>query len=142
MSFLETQDTLEFIRVFGVLWRRRPLDAPPPLGVGVVLFNLTATNNSTPHLQLERSRTALDRAMDRLNLCYGKNTVYFGGAQTALDSAPSRIAFTHVPEPEKERVELGGIESGPARSRVAKAKGSQRRPLRRTVPPRDNRAHA
>jgi hypothetical protein len=27
--------------------------------------------------------------MDRLNQCYGKNTVYFGGAQAALDSSPS-----------------------------------------------------
>jgi DNA polymerase-4 len=41
--------------------------------------------------------------MDRLNACYGRNTVYFGGAQPALDSAPTRIAFTHVPEMEKER---------------------------------------
>jgi DNA polymerase-4 len=41
--------------------------------------------------------------MDRLNLCYGRNTVYFGGAQPALDSAPTRIAFTHVPDLEKER---------------------------------------
>jgi len=112
MSFLETQDTLEFIRVFGLLWRRRPPDAPPPLAVGVVFFNLTATTNATPHLpSLERSRTALDEAMDRLNLSYGKNTVFFGGAQTALDSAPARIAFTHVPESEKEREKMERIES-------------------------------
>ena len=44
--------------------------------------------------------------MDRLNQCYGKNTVYFGGAQAALDSAPMRIAFTNIPAPEKERVSI------------------------------------
>jgi DNA polymerase-4 len=41
--------------------------------------------------------------MDALNLFYGKNTVYFGGAAPALDSAPTRIAFTHIPKLEKER---------------------------------------
>ena len=105
MSFLETQDTLDFIRVFGLLWQRCPVSAPPPLAVGVTLFHLTAAHNVTPNLpQLESSRVALDQAMDKLNQCYGKNTVYFGGAQPALDSAPTRIAFTHIPEVEKERV--------------------------------------
>jgi len=105
MSFLETQDTLDFIRVFGLLWQRCPSSLPPPLAVGVTLFHLTAAHNVTPNLpQLEMSRLALDQAMDKLNQCYGKNTVYFGGAQPALDSAPTRIAFTHIPALEKERV--------------------------------------
>jgi DNA polymerase-4 len=104
MSFLETQDTLDFIRVFGLLWKRCPSSRPPPLAVGVTLFRLTAAHNITPNLpRLKVSRVALDEAMDRLNQCYGKNTVYFGGAQAALDSAPTRIAFTHIPAPEKER---------------------------------------
>jgi DNA polymerase-4 len=104
MTFLETQDTLDFIRVFGLLWQRYPPGAPPPLRVGVTLFHLTAEHNVSGRLpQLEPSRLALDRAMDRLNQCYGKNTVYFGGAQGALDSSPSRIAFTHIPAQEKER---------------------------------------
>jgi DNA polymerase-4 len=104
MSFLETQETLDFIRVFGLLWQRRPSSPPPPLAVGVTLFHLTAAHNVTPNLpRLTLSRLALDQAMDKLNQCYGKNTVYFGGAQPALDSAPTRIAFTHIPAMEKER---------------------------------------
>ncbi|MCE0498016.1 MAG: hypothetical protein LV481_08745 [Methylacidiphilales bacterium] len=104
MGFLETQDTLDFIRIFALLWQRYPPGAPPPLRVGVTLFHLSAAHNVTERLpQLEPSRLALDRAMDRLNNDYGKNTIYFGGAQEALDSSPARIAFTHVPEPEKER---------------------------------------
>ena len=104
MSFLETQDTLDFIRVFGLLWQRCPSSSPPPLAVGVTLFYLTEVHNVALNLpQLGPSRVALDQAMDKLNLCYGKNTVYFGGAQPALDSAPTRIAFTHIPEVEKER---------------------------------------
>jgi DNA polymerase-4 len=104
MTFLETQDTLDLIRVFGLLWQRLPPSSPPPLAVGVTLFHLAAAHQVTPSLPtLNVSRLALDRAMDRLNACYGRNTVYFGGAQPALDSAPTRIAFTHVPEMEKER---------------------------------------
>jgi len=104
IRFLETQDTLDFIRVFDLLWQRCPPHSPPPLAVGVTLFHLTAVPNVTPNLpQLEISRLALDQAMDKLNQCYGKNTVYFGGAQAALDSAPMRIAFTNIPAPEKER---------------------------------------
>ncbi len=106
ISFLETQETLDLIRVFDLLWRRCPSSLPPPLAVGVTLFHLTAAHNVTPNLpQLESLRfgKALDEAMDKLNQCYGKNTVYFGGAQTALDSAPTRIAFTHIPALEKER---------------------------------------
>jgi len=106
MSFLETQETLDFIRVFGLLWRRRPASLPPPLAVGVTLFHLTAAHNITrslPRMELSRWDGALDQAMDKLNQCYGKNTIYFGGAQPALDSAPTRIAFTHIPAMEKER---------------------------------------
>jgi DNA polymerase-4 len=106
MSFLETQETLDFIRVFGLLWRRRPSSLPPPLAVGVTLFHLTAAHNITrnlPRMELSRWDGALDQAMDKLNQCYGKNTIYFGGAQPALDSAPTRIAFTHIPAMEKER---------------------------------------
>ncbi len=104
MDFLETQDTLEFIRIFDLIWQKMPYSTPTPRAVGVTLLHLTATNNVTPNLpQWEVSRLALDLAMDKLNQCYGKNTVYFGGAQTALDSAPARIAFTHIPDIEKER---------------------------------------
>ena len=102
----EALETLDFIRVFGLLWQRLPPDSSPPLAVGVTLFHLTAAHNATlPLLRPEISGLAktLDEAVDRLNQCYGKNTVYFGGAQSALESAPARIAFTHIPEVEKER---------------------------------------
>jgi DNA polymerase-4 len=114
MRFLETQETLDFIRVFEVLWERCPKSMPPPLAVGVTLFDLTAVNNSTPQLpQLAVSRAALDEAVDKLNLCYGTNTIYFGGAQNALDSAPARIAFTHIPEIEKERIHPADASNAP-----------------------------
>jgi DNA polymerase-4 len=38
------------------------------------------------------------KSIDRLNLKYGKNTVYFAGAHAALKNAPMRIAFGHIPD--------------------------------------------
>jgi DNA polymerase-4 len=68
------------------------------------LFHLTAVSNVTRHLpQMESSRLALDQAMDRLNQAYGRNTVYFGGAQPEVAAGPARIAFTNIPAREVER---------------------------------------
>jgi DNA polymerase-4 len=104
MNFLETQDTLEFIRIFDLIWKRYPESAPTPLKVGVTFFHLTAMTNVTQHLPtMESSRLALDQAMDRLNQAYGRNTVYFGGAQPNVATGPSKIAFTSIPAREVER---------------------------------------
>ena len=121
IRFVETQDTIDFIRAFGLLWRRCPPALRPPLWVGVTLFHLTAVGNVTPSFpQLIASRAALDEAVDRLNVRYGRNSVYFGGAQEALDSSTTRIAFTHVPKVEKEREEI------PDRSRKAVGRRGKR----------------
>jgi len=104
MNFRETQDTLEFIRIFNLLWERYPVQAPPPVQVGVTFFHLAAVHNVTrPLPQMESSRLALDQAMDRLNQAYGRNTVYFGGAQPEVAAGPARIAFTNIPAKEVER---------------------------------------
>ena len=42
-------------------------------------------------------RDKLNATVDALNLRYGKNAVYFGGAYLALNAAPMRIAFNHIP---------------------------------------------
>ncbi len=109
MGFLETQDTLELIRIFGLLWQRYPAKAPVPLQVGVTLFHLSAVTNVTrPLPPLETSRLALDQAMDRLNQAYGRNTIYFGGAQPDVAAGPARIAFTNIPAKEIERKVYAG----------------------------------
>ena len=40
------------------------------------------------------------RFMDALNARFGKNAVYLGASHGALQAAPMRIAFTHIPDPE------------------------------------------
>ena len=121
IRFMETQDTIDLIRAFGLVWRRCPPALRPPLWVGVTLFHLTAAHNVTLSFpQVIASRALLDEAVDRLNDRYGRNSVYFGGAQEALDSSTTRIAFTHIPKVEKEREEI------PDRSRKAVARHGKR----------------
>jgi DNA polymerase IV len=44
------------------------------------------------------AESRLNQALDQLNLRYGKNAIYFGGAHAALKNAPMRIAFNHIPD--------------------------------------------
>lgn len=98
-NFLETQDTVEFLRVLRVLWERRPREGTPPLAVGVTLCHLVEEQNRTPSLfEKGTVRRDLNAMIDLLNDCYGKNTVYFAGAHNARKAAHMRIAFNHVPD--------------------------------------------
>ncbi len=72
-----------------------------PVAVGV---NFTALSHATEvayDLFAEKpnaNEKRLNKALDVLNLKYGKNTIYFAGAHEALKAAPMRIAFNHVPD--------------------------------------------
>ena len=102
ITFAATQDTLEFLRALDLLWRRRAM-ADAPSKVAVVLFHLDLQQGCTPMFAaLRRDHSALCAAVDKVNLGFGGNKVYFGGAHRALHHAPMRIAFTRIPDPETE----------------------------------------
>jgi DNA polymerase-4 len=72
-----------------------------PIAVGVNFGALSNANGYVDDLFAEKpsaSERKLNKALDILNLKYGKNTVYFAGAHEALKAAPMRIAFNHVPD--------------------------------------------
>ncbi len=72
-----------------------------PIAVGVNFGRLINANEYMDDLFAEKpsaSEKKLNKALDILNLKYGKNTVYFAGAHSALASAPMRIAFNYVPD--------------------------------------------
>ena len=101
-TFLETQDTVEFLRILRMLWERRPAGGAP-MAVGVTFFHLVEEKNRTPSLfEKGTVRRDLNNVIDSLNGRYGKNTVYFAGAHNARKSAPMRIAFNYIPDPESE----------------------------------------
>jgi len=90
------QDTLTMLETFSALWEHCPKETP--FQVGVTLFDLVANVNAPwPLFEPERRRVELARTMDILNTRYGAGTVYWGGMHGVRDSAPRRIAFTHIP---------------------------------------------
>lgn len=101
-----TADTLALLHALDALWRQRRRSKLPPLAVGVALTALdTAAHQSRSLFDTGQRQDAHDRlnsAIDTINLRYGKNALYFGGAHQALAAAPMRIAFQHIPDLEVE----------------------------------------
>lgn len=96
-----TQDTLQLLDALKALWARYPAGpGTAPLKVGVTLADLHRQSGQSQSLFYDvEARNRLNASIDLLNLKYGKNTVYYGGAHAALKAAPMRIAFNHVPDP-------------------------------------------
>ena len=97
ISFVECQDTLTLLEALQKLWKTAP--QAKPMAVGVTLFNLV--HNSVHNFSLfpeEEKRTRLAHAMDRLNSKHKGNLLHFGGIHATRGSAPTRIAFTNIPQ--------------------------------------------
>ena len=95
------QDTLNPLLAFGKLWDHdsRPRDATP-LKVGMVLSELVPSATATPSLfEQDRQVTTLSHVMDKINRAFGKHSVRFGTVMGSEDTAPTRIAFTRIPDP-------------------------------------------
>ena len=104
-KFSETHDTIALGHFLDSLWAHRPKGktVPKPYAVGVTLLALRPEQQQTlPLFAEEKPHEALYKTVDKLNLRYGKNTVYFGRAHTARNSAPMRIAFTRIPDLDTE----------------------------------------
>ncbi len=98
--FDPTNDTLVLLEVLQHLWQDFPRkNRVQPLSVAVVLSRLDEQGHQVRSLfDAGRSHDQLNAVIDSINLRYGKQTLYFGGAHTALQAAPMRIAFGHVPD--------------------------------------------
>jgi DNA polymerase-4 len=99
-QFEPTGDTLRLLEVLENLWRDFPSESGlPPLAVAITLSRLDEQGHRPRSLFDEgNSHDKLNAIIDSLNLRYGKNTLYFGGAHAALHAAPMRIAFGHIPD--------------------------------------------
>lgn len=92
------QDTLTIIEAFDQLWRCRP-SGTRPVQVAVTLYDLVPESTvSLPLFSADRQRLALAQAMDQVNQRFGVNAVYFGGIHDVREAAPTRIAFTQIPD--------------------------------------------
>jgi DNA polymerase-4 len=103
LTFDDTSDTMKLTQALTKLLERKPDIQEKPLQVSVTLVNLTPQEEHTPSLFENEDRTsALNTAVDELNLRFGKTALYFGDAHNALESSPARIAFNHIPDIEIE----------------------------------------
>lgn len=96
-----TDNTLTLIEVLETFLKDYPKVKSEPYAVGVSFSGLMTAEEAARDLfqtiSIEHEQK-LNKAIDALNLKYGKNTIYFGGAHDALKDAPMRIAFNHIPD--------------------------------------------
>lgn len=101
-----TDDTLELIHALERLWQTYPARKAIPYAVGISFSALAEADEQPLDLfkttSEAESEKKLNSVLDKLNMRYGKNTVYFGGAHNALNYTPMRIAFNHIPDPDVE----------------------------------------
>ena len=96
-----TDNTLHLTESLETLWQQYPAHGAEPVAVGVNFSGLVNMQEVAYDLFAEKpsaNEKKLNKALDSLNLKYGKNTVYFAGAHDALKDAPMRIAFNHIPD--------------------------------------------
>lgn len=95
-----TDDTRLLTKALEALWKKYPTHLDPPIAIGISFSGLLNAYETTHDLFADKPSAVqekLSKALDKLNLKYGKNTVYLGGAHEALKDAPMRIAFNHIP---------------------------------------------
>lgn len=99
--FAPVDHTIDFLRLLEGLWAFHPRHrGDEPMKVGMVLSELQHKDYQTLSLLsdgVDRGAN-LDKVLDHVKLKYGNNAIYYGAAARALDEAPMRISFTHVPD--------------------------------------------
>ncbi len=100
--FEPTSDTLRLLEVLEDIWRAFPPESTRPHSVAVSLSRLDDQGHHRSLFDESHAHDKLNAVIDALNLRYGRNTLYFGGAHAALHAAPMRIAFGHIPDLEVE----------------------------------------
>jgi DNA polymerase IV len=101
---VECQDNQTLVEGLQRLWAQSPAvrGQKKPFYVGVTLGNLVPDHLHTlslfSGLEEEGKRTRLSSTMDQVNYKYGTNTLCFASMLLAGAAAPTRIAFSSIPE--------------------------------------------
>lgn len=104
MTVVECQDNQTLVEALCRLWAEMPTGEQyqKPFYVGVWLGNLVPDHLHTlslfSRLDAESRRTRLSTTMDALNLKYGTDTLFPASMLLAKAAAPTRIAFTSIPD--------------------------------------------
>ncbi|HEX4311531.1 MAG TPA: DNA polymerase [Acidobacteriaceae bacterium] len=104
LPVIECQDNQTLIETLGKLWAARPRDEKhrKPFFIGVWLGDLVPDHLHTlslfSNLETESKRTRLTSTMDAMNHKYGTATLFPASMLLARAAAPTRIAFTSIPD--------------------------------------------
>lgn len=104
LAVIECQDNQTLIEALQKLWAARPQDEKhrKPFFIGVWLGNLVPDHLHTlslfSGLESESKRSRLTSTMDALNHKYGTATLFPASMLLARAAAPTRIAFTSIPD--------------------------------------------
>jgi DNA polymerase-4 len=92
------RDTPSFVAAAAKLWEKRLKDRKP-FKVATVLSDLVPARSATPSLfDEDRKGEDISAAMDDVNAEFGASVVYLGAMFGMRDAAPTRIAFTQIPD--------------------------------------------
>jgi DNA polymerase-4 len=105
-SVIECQDTQTLVEALAALWAKRPQGPQHqvPFYVGVWLGELVPDHLHTLSLfsgiesEPVAKRTRLSATMDQVNTRYGTNMLSTASMLLARAAAPTRIAFTNIPD--------------------------------------------
>lgn len=93
----QCQDTPNILRTVASLWQQRPEGIP--FKVGMALSDLRPARSSTPSLfEDDRKASVVSEVMDEVNREFGASVVHFGAMIGMKETAPSRVAFTQIPD--------------------------------------------
>jgi DNA polymerase IV len=96
LRMLECQDNFTLQEAFDQIWSKVKKGAP--IKITICLTHFVHESERTFSFFENPKRVKLSRTMDSLNARFGKNTVYLGSVHSVLDSAPTRIAFSSIPD--------------------------------------------
>lgn len=92
------QDTPALVAAASKLWELR-VRGRTPFKVGTVLSELVPARSATPSLfDEDRKGEDISHALDTVNAEFGASVVYLGAMFGMRDAAPTRIAFTQIPD--------------------------------------------
>ncbi|MFZ4405354.1 MAG: DNA polymerase Y family protein, partial [Pseudobdellovibrionaceae bacterium] len=95
--FSDTQNTADFLNMVGDFFTSLSKKIKP-LKIAVVLFDfIDETQHQLSFFENEK-RTRVFTVVDQINQKHGKGTIYPAILSQTTDKAPTRIAFTRIPE--------------------------------------------
>lgn len=98
--FEHSADSIHFANLAHQLWRKRPDKKGSILKLAVTFTHLLEETNYTPSLfsGCALPRSSLSHTLDKLQAKLGRKAIHLGCDHDALEDAPMRISFTHIPE--------------------------------------------